>query len=275
MRFSNRLHKLPKSLWVLLWLLAIGTLKAQSPWVFRWAKPQVATAVFTDRLGDIYAVQGDLITKYKEDGKLYRIFSNKQLGRITRMDAGNPLKIIVFYRDLSRVVFLDNTLSETGEAIRLETMEADQTAMVCWSYDNGIWLFDPVQFTLIRYNQRLQRSNEIRNLNQILGFPVQAAWMTESGNHVYVSDPSRGILQFDLFGTYLKTIPLTGVQKFQVLDDKIVFRNLQGKLVVYSMRSFQSDAWDLPEGCSDFSMEKDQLYLLHNDSLKAYQWKIP
>lgn len=253
-------------------------LSAQSPetWKLLWAKPEKAEMLFTDRLGDVYTAKGDALVKYKSDGTLYRVYSNKSLGKITRVDATNPLKIIVFYQDLSRIVFVDNTLSESGEALRLENFEKEQVSQVCWSYDNGIWLYDPVNFNLSRLDQRLSINVDIRNLNQILGFAPIPQWMEESGNHLYMSIPGKGILQFDIFGTYLRNIPIRDAEQFHVSGEFVLYRNKNQELNVYSMKSLQNTAWIIPGVTfQDFSFVQNKLYLLQNDSLKAYQWILP
>lgn len=250
--------------------------QAPEPWKLLWAKPEKADMLFTDRLGDVYTAKGDALVKYKSDGTLYRVYSNKSLGKITRVDATNPLKIIVFYQDLSRIVFVDNTLSESGEALRLENLEKEQVSQVCWSYDNGIWLYDPVNFSLSRLDQRLSMNVDIRNLNQILGFAPIPQWMEESGNHLYMSIPGRGILQFDIFGTYLRNIPIRDAEQFRVAGEYILYQNKNQELNVYSMKSLQNTAWVIPGATfQDFSFVQNKLYVLQNDSLKAYQWILP
>jgi len=246
------------------------------PWKLLWSKSENAEMVFTDRLGDVYTVKGDALIKYKSNGSLFRIYSNKSLGQITRVDATNPLKVIVFYQDLSRVVFVDNTLSESGEPLRLETLDREQVNQVCWSYDNGIWLYDPVNFYLTRLDQRLKINVDIRNLNQILGFAPIPNWMEEYGNHLFMSIPGRGILQFDIFGTYLRNIPIRDAEQFHVAGNFVLYRNKKQELNVYDMKALQNSAWEIPGGdFLDFSFVQNKLYVLQRDSLKAYQWILP
>jgi hypothetical protein len=89
---------------------------------------KVKSAFFTtDNIGNIYTVNGDQISKFSPNGDLLKIYSNKKLGKISSVDASNPLRIVVYYKDFARVVLLDSQLSENGEGISLETLNLEQS----------------------------------------------------------------------------------------------------------------------------------------------------
>jgi hypothetical protein len=242
-------------------------------WEKIWSIPIKGNKLFTDNLGNSFLLNKDQLTKYRENGTLFRTYSNKGLGNISSIDALNPLKIVVFYQDFSKVVFLDNTITENGFPIQLQDREWEQTSLVCASYDNGIWLFDQVQFSLIRLNQQLQVTTQIKNLNQILNLALQPVFMMEHENYLYMSIPEIGIFQFDIFGTYIKTIPIKGLSKFQVFNNILYYSNTPGVLNAYSIKTLQESTINLPiNNYSDLRIEKSRLYLLHNDSLSVYQF---
>jgi hypothetical protein len=264
---------------LLLCSLSIAALLAFAPnyqdikWEKIWSIPIKGNKLFTDNLGNSFLLNKDQLTKYRENGTLFRTYSNKGLGTITSIDALNPLKIVVFYQDFSKVVFLDNTVTENGFPIQLQDREWEQTSLVCASYDNGIWLFDQVQFSLIRLNQQLQVTTQIKNLNQILNLALQPVFMMEHENYLYMSIPEIGIFQFDIFGTYIKTIPIKGLNKFQVFNNILYYSNTLGVLNAYSIKTLQESTIQLPiSNYSDLRMEKSRLYLLHNDSLSVYKF---
>jgi hypothetical protein len=242
-------------------------------WKRVWATAATGNQIYTDHLGDVYLVKGDQLSKYKSSGAFFRVYSNKNLGKITSVDAANPLKIIVFYRDFSRVVFLDNTITDNGEPLKLDEFNMEQASLVCWSYDNGIWIYDPIRFSLTRLNQQLKIQNEILNLNQILGFPLQPAWMIEADNYLFISTPDHGILQFDVFGTYMRTIPIKGIEKFDVSGESIIYTDQEERLHLYQIKTFVEDTVALPrKNIKDFAIDKNRMILLTNDSLYSFQY---
>ena len=247
---------------------------AQTPdWEKLWQIAIKGKVLNTDNLGNAYVTDNDMLTKYRDNGSFYRVYSNKKLGRISFADVGNPLKIVLFYQDFSRIIFVDNTLTENGNPLQLEDRELELASLVCTSFDNGLWIYDPVRFMLVRFNQQLQETVKITNLNQILGYAPDPVFMTEQESMLYINDPAHGILRFDIFGTYLSTLPLKGLDDFQVQDNTVFFSNEKGKLMAYGLKNFQTDTLLLPaNNYIHLKWWKDRVYLLAQDSLSVYRY---
>lgn len=257
-------------------LLSAGMHTPPSDWQLLWRVPVRGTQLYTDNLGNPFVVNGDELVKFRDNGTLFRLYSNKALGTITSVDVRNPLKIIVFYRDFSRIVFLDNTVTENGNPIYLEEIDLEQTSLVCASYDNGFWVFEPVHYRLIRFDQQLQETARILHLNQLLGGEFQPVYMCEQENRLYMSDPKRGILEFDIFGTYIKTIPIKGLYKFQVIGDVLFYSDEPGMLKAFGLKTLREDRLELPRtDYTAWQIEKERLFLLSNDTLTAYRFPKP
>jgi hypothetical protein len=245
----------------------------QQNWKPRWTVPVKGNALEVDNLGDVYVLANQDIIKYRSNGQFYRSYSNKSLGNISRIDASNPLKTLVFYRDLSRLVFIDNTLSEQQENVYLERFEREFASLACTSNDdNGFWLFDPVSFSLTRYNQKMNVKAEVLNINQLTGKTINPVWMTERGNRLYLVDSKNGILLFDIFGTYLKTIPLIGITKLWIDGDWIVGLNESKTLVRSTISAIEQDSIRLPESdFVDIYWSAGRLCILGKEKLTVYE----
>jgi hypothetical protein len=96
----------------------------------------------TDNQSNLYIVKANELTKYDKKGKLLYKYSNKNFGNIDFVDASNMLRLLVFYKNFSQIVFLDNTLSLNGESVSLDKIGFQQTQLVCSSHNNGLWLYD-------------------------------------------------------------------------------------------------------------------------------------
>ena len=227
----------------------------------------------TDNLGNLYTVRKHELKKFKPDGTLWLRFSDISLGDINFVDATNPLKLLVFYKDFSRIQFVDNMLAERSPVIQLQQLGYDQTVVSCTSYDNGFWLFDQLNFELVRFNQDLFQTQDIKNLNQILGYEFAPNFLTEHNNWLYMNIPDKGILVFDIFGTYYKTIPLLGLTEFQVYNDLVYFL-MNGKPNVYNMKTLQTFSLDLPDSISKFRIEKEKIFTTQTDQKDSIRlWK--
>jgi len=212
----------------------------------------------TDNLGNVYTIRNHELKKFRPDGSLWLLFSNISLGNISFVDATNPLKILLFYKDFSRIQFLDNMLSERSPVIQLQQLGYDQTVATCTSYDNGFWIFDQLNFELVRFNQDLIQTQNVKNLNQILGYEFTPTFLTEHNNYLFMNIPNKGILVFDIYGTYIKTIPLPDLIDFQVYNDLIYYLK-EGKPSVYNMKTLQTSVLDFPESLLSYRIEKESI----------------
>ena len=258
----------------LLLLLILVCWKAQAQSVLPIGAVKDEFSFFTtDNLGNIYTVRKHELKKFKPDGSLWLRFSDISLGDISFVDATNPMKILVFYKDFSRIQFVDNMLAERSPVIQLQQLGFDQSVVSCTSYDNGFWLFDQLNFELVRFNQDLIQTQDVKNLNQILGYEFTPNFLTEHNNWLYMNIPDKGILVFDIFGTYFKTIPLLGLTEFQVYNDLVYFL-MNGKPNVYNMKTLQTFSLDLPDSISKFRIEKEKIFTNQIDQKDSIRlWK--
>ncbi len=226
----------------------------------------------SDNLGNAYVIKGHEIFKYLPNGKLFNRYSNLMLGNITSVDATNPLKLLLFYRDFSKIQFLDNQLSE-NHLISLQDLGLEQSTLVCISFDNGFWVYDQISFSLIRFNQAFDKVQEARNINQNIGYEPQPNFLHEWGDWVYLNNPETGILVFDIFGTYFKTIPIKGVTNFQIAGDNLLYFK-DGKLLSYNLKTLAEGEVQLPpDEIQMLRIEKEKLMILTKENLKVYEVK--
>jgi len=224
----------------------------------------VAKFITTDYMGNIYLVKQSEIVKYSSEGMQISSFSDRNAGTITSVDASNPLRVQVFYQDFGQIIYLDDVLSVIGSKISLLDQGLDQATLSCSSWDDGIWLYDPQDFQLKRMGSDLSLSHQSGNINQLLDVEVNPICVLEKNNYVYLNDPAIGILVFDQFGTYFKTLPVRGIVHFQVGAEQLFYLQ-DGHLMSYDLKTFQYA--DLPissdgETILDLRFEKESKLLV-------------
>ena len=79
--------------------------------------------------------------KYNYSGKVLATLNYNYNGNISSIDVSNPMEIYVFYKEINRVLLLDNNLAYRGE-LDLTKLNITQAAAIARSFDNGIWVFD-------------------------------------------------------------------------------------------------------------------------------------
>ncbi len=224
----------------------------------------------TDEMGNVYALHGDELELFDKKGQSWLRNSVKTFGRIENIDAFYSLKPMLFSPDQGQLAVLDNTLSLQGSIMNLPRQGFAQVVLACMSVQNNFWFFDERELSLMRVDGQLRPVSDTGRLDQLLGFTPKPISMQEHEGRLYVNAPEHGILVFDLFGTYMRTIPLLGASSFQVRGNSI-FHFLSGVFYVYDMRSFDVQAFPLAEEIAtdlkDARVERGQAFLLYGDRI--------
>ncbi len=224
----------------------------------------------TDNQSNVYVVKANELTKYNKDGKLLYKYSNKNLGNITFVDASNMLRVLLFYKEFSQVVFLDNTLSQNGEAISLSLLDIYQPPLACSSYNNGIWVYDQQSFSLLRYDKTLQDIQQTGNLQTLQNDSLQPNMMIEYDNRLYLNNPRSGILIFDIYGTYYKTIPVKNATQFQPITDWVYYQS-EKKIKAYNIKTTEEKEFEMPlTDFRNFRLEMSILILQTEKSISLF-----
>lgn len=224
----------------------------------------------TDEMGNVYALQGDELEIFDKHGKSWLRNSAKTFGRIHTIDAFYSLKPMVFSPEQGQLAVLDNTLSVQGSVMNLPRQGYPQVVLACMSVQNHFWFFDERDLQLLRVDGQLRPTTSTGRLDQLLGLTPAPIAMQEHESRLYLNDPEQGIFVFDLFGTYMRTIPIKGVASMEVRGQRI-YHFMDSALHVYDMRTFQAAVVPLPggpyEGLRDARVERGQVFLLMPDRI--------
>jgi len=226
----------------------------------------------TDRLGNAYVLIENQILQFGTDGKPKANFSESNLGVIGAVDVTNPMKILLFYPDFAKVILLDNKLAFTSD-IEFRQFGINQPLVVCWSEENGYWVFDREDDLLKKIDMNLQVVIRSGSLTQLIGYQVQPTMMIQSNGFIYMNNPTSGILIFDRYGEYFKTLPYKNLNSFQIIGREILF-TLDNKLMRVDTKTGVEKEVLLPakNAIINARIEQNELYLLTTDSLKFYSF---
>ncbi len=180
------------------------------------------------------------------------------------------LRLLVFYKNFLQIVFLDNTLSLAGEPISLDKLELQQTQFACSSYNSSMWLYDQQNLELVRINQNFEKIVRTGNLSMLLNTNLRPNYLLENDNKVYLNNPSTGILVFDIYGTYYKTIPIKNLNQFQPINDWIYYTT-DKKIKADNIKTTEQKEFEIPTtDFINFRLETDDLIIQDTASIKLY-----
>ena len=203
----------------------------------------------TDEMGNLYTLRGNDLDLFDRHGVQVAHNSLNAFGLISRIDAYSSMKPIIFSRNQGQLALLDNTLSIQGSTMDLSRNGYPQVTLVCTGVQGRFWFFDERDMALIRVDGKLQELANTGRLDQLLSFTPQPTFMEESDSRLYMIDPEHGVLVFDLFGSFVRTLPIHGADRIQVREGFLWYVQ-DGQLERYDLRAFTTEIVPWPQDTS-------------------------
>ena len=93
-----------------------------------------------DGMGNLYYTKNNVF--YKKNGKELWQYKNIALGKITKIDFQNQLKILLFYENFNTVILLDNQLNETQKINFSENTTPIVVSATGIASQNRLWIYN-------------------------------------------------------------------------------------------------------------------------------------
>lgn len=200
----------------------------------------IAKDFTTDNLGNIYILTTtNQVKKINENGDSLAVYNDvRRYGKIFSIDASNPLKILVYYKDFSTIVILDRLLN-IRNTIDLRRQNILQVKTITGSYDNNIWLFDELDSKIKKIDDNgrvLLESNDFRQVYDAVPTPLV---MYDRDGQLYLYDNKKGLLVFDYYGAQKNNFALYGLTDVQVIDKNTFTARDSSHIILYKPASLQ------------------------------------
>jgi hypothetical protein len=178
-----------------------------------------------DNVGNIYVVNNNTLQKMTSNGDSAAVYNDvKRYGKISGVDAGNPLRILVHYAETSTIVVLDRFLS-VRNVIDLRKNNIHQVKAVCLSYDNNIWLYDELNGKIRKIDDNGKVVLESVDLRNVFGTAPSFQKIFDESRSLYLYDPLLGWYVFDYYGAFSKKYPFTTWKDVQVFNGQMTGRS--------------------------------------------------
>jgi len=146
-------------------------------------------------------VWSDQVVRVHLSDTLFFDQSFLQSGNVHTLDVYNPLKILLFFRDQSQLLWADNRGAALSAPINLMDIGLEQASAIAAGYDNGLWVVTGQDMTLVRLNQNLKPEFKVPNLHRLTNDPyAEIAWMLEHQNRLFLVSTTGIISVWDIFG---------------------------------------------------------------------------
>jgi hypothetical protein len=226
----------------------------------------------SDPFGNVYVVLDNNLTKYDASLKTAGDYNNPHLGSIYSVDPSDPLRILVYYKDYNQIIWLDNYLNQIRSPVFLDELGLDQAELVCTSSQGGFWVLDGLTSQIIYYNARLEPVHRSMSLSPLWNGDARPVYMIEKNRQLFLNVPGTGIMVFDRFGNYARTIALEVSSSFQVTDQKIYIFNA-GKFKSFDLLYGEQSEVILPraDNIMHAEIQPETLFLYSETGFRIYK----
>ncbi|MDA3952144.1 MAG: hypothetical protein PF485_00720 [Bacteroidales bacterium] len=232
-----------------------------------------ADFITVDQLGYLYIINGSKLKKLDLENNLEKNYSNTLHGRINLIDASDPFKTLIFYKEFNKIEFLSKNFSSIASPIQLDDLGYYNVLSACQSVSGGFWIFDQSLCQLVYVDKNRNAVRKSSQLSDLVGQNIEQKQfsMLEKNDYIYLGISGEGVLLFDTYGTYIKTFPLLNIDVFQI-NNGIISYYYKGEMYFYNTKDFTESKFTLPEhSCKQVIIEKERLFILTEEKIFIYQ----
>ena len=218
-----------------------------------------------DALGAFYFIKNNVFTK-EADGKIWQ-YKNPQLGKISKVDLQNPLKIVLFFQSFATVILLDNQLNETQKINLAETDNPILPIAVGLAAGNRLWIYNSLSQKIGLYDYA---KKELQTLTT--PFVNNVKYYESDFNYFQWTDELGNAFRCDVYG---KVNPLGKVpvaEQIQWVSDTLLIYKKDQQLYEYDFTTSKSSLIEIEEKTfKKFSFKDQILSIFTNQGITNYK----
>ncbi|WP_309641067.1 hypothetical protein [Flavobacterium sp.] len=227
------------------------------------------TFVGIDGLGNYYSIKNNVFTK-QNDHQSWE-YKNISLGKITRVDFLNPLKILLFFESFNTVVTLDNQLNEIQKINFSDVNNSIVVTKIGMASQNQFWIYNAL-------NQKIGLFDYTKNTYTPLGNPIEVSFKDYQSdfNTFYWIDEINNWYSCDIFGKVNLMASIPVYDKIQIIDSEKLLFSKGNKMYLLDNKAKVIIEIEIVEKSFQNFYYKDQiLAIFTNQQITNYKIKLP
>lgn len=222
-----------------------------------------------DSMGFQYFIKNNVLFKKKKNEFLQ--YKNPSLGKITKVDIQNPLRVILFYEGFNTVIALDSQLNEVQKLNFSENANNIVATAIGSASQNNLWVFNSV-------SQQLGFFNYLKNTYQTIGLVFEKGIKNYSSdfNYFYWIDQDNNFYSCNIFGNkkIIKTLP--AYESVFIVDEKLILLKNKEKLVIYDLEKDKIVPVDnIEKSFKSFEYKNQNLAIFTTEGITNYKINLP
>jgi hypothetical protein len=221
--------------------------KAQDTLTFK-----IDSYIGLDQFGFQYFITNEVLHKTK-DSETFE-YKNPSLGKITKVDLQNPLKIVLFYESFNSVILLDNQLNEVQKIqFSLNSTPIVITATGIAS-QNQLWVYDSL-------NQQIGLFDYLKNNYKAIStsFPERIKQYQSDFNTFYWVDDQNNWFSCNIFGRITTKGKVPDFDYLQIINDYQYIYSKNSDLIFEDIKKKQKYKIEISEKTFKKFSYKDQI----------------
>lgn len=222
-----------------------------------------------DSFGFYYTVKNNIFSKIgTRETFVYKSFS---LGKITKVDLQNPLKIVLFYENFNTVVTLDNQLNEIQKINFSESSVPIVATAIGIASQNQFWIYNTL-------NQQIGLFDYLNQNYKTISVPLtdSIAYYTSDFNQFYWIDSKNNWYSCDIFGKVSTKGVIPDYDLIVIVNDNQYLYSKNGVLKFIDIQKEQKTEIEISEKSFKKFYYKDQILSIFTSAgITNYKITIP
>lgn len=232
----------------------------------------IAKLATVDNFGNLFLITlENEVIKFNPKGNFLWNYTNNAFGNINQIDVTDPLRVILYYPDYQQLVVLNNNLNEISK-FNFSTNPNQLVTLVASANNSGFWVYDALNRQIKKLSNNFTEDLNTSNIYQRDGLNLQANFMLNNNDYLFINDLGNGVQIFDRFGNFFKTAVITSNQHFSVNGSEI-FYVLNKQLLSYNYLTFENKVIPTPllPNITDMILNNQQLIILTEKGVTLWQ----
>jgi len=222
-----------------------------------------------DPFGFYYTIKNNVFSKVGTQDTIE--YKNISLGKITKVDLQNPLKIVLFYENFNTVVILDNQLNETQKINFSENTIPIVASAIGIASQNQLWVYNSM-------NQQLGLYDYLNNLYKTISVPFTESIKNYSSdfNVFYWIDNKNNWYTCDIFGRITNKGKVNDYESITIINENQFIYSTNGVLVFQDLEKDQKTEIKIAEkSFKKFSYKDQILSIFTAEEITNYKIILP
>jgi hypothetical protein len=222
-----------------------------------------------DAFGYKYFIKNAVLFKIKKAENFQ--YKNISLGKISRVDIQNSLKIVLFYENFNTAIILDNQLNEIQKISFSENNQNIIASAVGISSNNSLWVFNSVsqQIGLYDYSKKEYKNIAVPTAGVIKYYQTNF-------NNFYWIDERNYCYSCDIFGKIIALGKVPDFDSVQLTSNLSIIFKKNDLLYYYALNGDKKTLINLEQkSYSSFYYKEQKLSIFTSEGITNYKINLP